>query len=163
MDILNDKISKIYELDTEIRDNTLYLKSKHGIREEWDIAYHMMQDVLFNIPRLIKLKHGIPAIFHEMGKKAFPNDEKKAWKRGEELYDDELRKVLLYIRLYFYYSNYGIVHKNEKDMVKIDNEYRKTLPNKNSDTYYTELDRLTQNAWNNIWDWVKEWGQYIWD
>jgi hypothetical protein len=44
--------------------------------------------------------------------------------------------------------------------------YRKTIPYKPG-TYeeinYTKLSKLQKKYWNKIWNWVKEYGESLWD
>ncbi len=159
-----ERIKKVNTTHNEISEVDGLLNKKHSTNEYWDITWHMLSDLLYNIPILIKKRTGLPGYFYAKGRKEFPKDEKKAWKRASELYDRELENVLLYIRLYQYYSSYGIVDRKCRNMAKIDKEYRKTIPlESNGDINYAELDKLKKKYWNMIWTWVKKWGQCIWD
>lgn len=170
MDKITNLIKEINEKKSDIKDKVSLLKHKHSITEEWDITYHILHDLIYNIPILIKTKHGVPGYFLQMVQNVKNPEEvdtsKEKMKEANKLYDKELEKILLYIRLYFFYDDYGIVDKNDKEMVKIYEEYKDTIPYKNGTNHgidYIKLEELQTKYWNLIWDWMKEYGQMIWD
>jgi hypothetical protein len=83
----------------------------------------------------------------------------KEWKR-------ELLELRNNIMLYLYYDNCGIIDENDYKMIAIDSVYRKTIPYKPG-TYkeinYIKLSKLQKKYWNKIWNWIKEYGESLWD
>lgn len=158
---------KIKNLLFEIKDIFYYIKNKHSIRETWSIDKHMLQDLKFNLKKLAKNHHGVPQFIIDRIKKDSncKNDDtlmelaSKEWTR-------ELLKLRNNIMLYFYYDNYGIIDENDSEMAIIDAAYRKTIPYKPG-TYkeinYIKLSKLQKKYWNEIWNWIKEYGESLWD
>jgi hypothetical protein len=167
IDNIKTKIDKLNDQKYKFNDLYYLIKNKHNTNESWDISHHILTDILYNIPILIKTKHGIPCYFLSKVKEDVASDyTKEEWKKAEEIYDNELKKLILYVRLYYFYSDYGIVDKKDKEMQKIYNEYKDTIPYEKG-TYkqidYKKLSELQMKYWNLIWDWMKEYGQMIWD
>jgi hypothetical protein len=158
---------KIKNILFEIKDVFYYIKHKHSIRETWSIDKHMLQDLKFNLEKLAENHYGVPQFIIDRIKKDSncKNDDtlmelaSKEWKR-------ELLELRNNIMLYFYYENYGIIDENDYEMIAIDAVYRKTIPYKPG-TYkeldYVKLSKLQKKYWNKIWNWIKEYGESLWD
>ena len=80
------------------------------------------------------------------------------------LYDEELDKIYLYVRLYSYYSDFGIVRKGDTAMEEIERDYKKTMPYIPGTYYdidYKKLDVLERTYWNKIWAWIQKHGHLL--
>ena len=152
-----------------IVDNYDYASnSTHCRSEYWSIDHHVMNDILFNIERLKKNKHGCPTNMVDKARKqlnvseadAHKDDtEDKVMKLAMKLWDDELDELALYIKLYQHYNEYG--YSDDKTLIEkypipyLEGSY------KNID--YKKLNTLTQKYWNK---WIKKFGeigQSMWD
>ena len=149
--------------------------------ESWSLDSAVLDMLEFNIPLIMADKNGVPGDFCAMAKarsagmtldaaknayNAGVSSSDEEIKLGKELWNEELGRVLLHIRLYRYYANYGIVGKEDGgEYAKIDEEYSKTMPYKpgtDKDIDYTKLHELTQTEWEFVWDWWKKYGQMCW-
>lgn len=173
---------KIKDIGYWFRDLFYWIKTTHNRNESWSLDMHIISDILHNIPLLIENKQGTPTEFCLKAVKLLHKDDKdfdvdKAFKEnpnitdeghelGTKLWNEELNKLLLYARLYCYYRDYGIVDDADVEMKKIEAEYEKTLPYKPG-TYksfdYAKLDKLKQTNWNAMWNWIKQYGEALWD
>lgn len=159
------------------------IKTNHGEERAdcWNIDGTILRKLLFNVPRMIKSLHGCPSkyvseavvasrsnkgqqITLEQAYRIQANDEEidmamKAWKA-------DLEKLLLYIRLYEYYSNYGSVDEKNPEMAKIDEKYKNTLPvmpGTDKEIDYVKCEELTQKYWELYCDHWKKIGRMCWD
>ena len=152
-------INQADELKGKIENYTSMIEHNHTSYEWWNLNSHILEDLKYSLPILIKDSQGYPQIFTEKAKGT--EFESKPWL----MWKKELENLLLHVNLYLYYSEYGIIDKNDKQMVKIHKKYKNTIPRHkaSTDIDYLELNKLTQEHWNAIWDWMKEWGQGLWD
>ena len=181
--------SKLSDFKYWLKDIFYLFKHKHNRNESWSLDYHLIEDLKFNLPLIIKTisenNGGVP---HDMCIKALaekhandanydpiaafnanPNviwTEKGVMDLAHKKWLDELKAGLLNIRLYYYYSNFGIIdEKKELDMLEVHKEYAKTIPYVKG-TYkeidYLKLNEMTKKCWNRIWTWLREYGQDLW-
>lgn len=165
-----------------VKDIAYLLRTKHNRNESWSLDTHMLDDMLWNIPILIKSKHGLAAPFLDMAVKETHKDDSTfnldEWnktyhdytKEEEELADkyqrESYEKVVEFIKLYYYYESYGVVDKNNEDEVAFDKKFRSTLPiipGSYDMMDYKRLSELQKKTWNKIWEWVRTYGQTLWD
>ena len=159
-----------------------FINSKHQTDEYWSLDCHLIDDLEYNIPRLIENKHGVPQKFCEKArsiihkdesqfdvKKSFesnPNSTGKELELAFKLWDDELNALLLHVKLYKFSSNFGDVDKNNKDELSFYNMWKHTIPYKLGtfkELDYKKLNDLENQHWNAIWDWIKTNGRDLWD
>lgn len=162
-----------------LKDICYLLKYGERCSNQWNLDYHLVDSIILNVPSLIKHSHGLMFIddaivqlhgnekgfdlkkYHEEHCMGYPKEDEEL---AVKIQDEEYRKILLYAKLYVYYSNFGIVDINDKDEVKFDKTWRHTLPIKPG-TYdeleYDKLNCLAKYAWENMWDWVKKYGQTL--
>lgn len=158
MDEITRGITKFYDLEHDVENYTNMINDKHQISEYWSIDYHMLEDLKYNIPLLIKKGHTYPAYYDEKVK----GTNKKPW----DLWKEDLKELLLNVNLYLYYKNYGHIDNNDKQLVAVHKKYKDTIPiypGTKRDIDYTKLYELMQKHWNYVWDWIKEYGQALWD
>lgn len=158
MDKITQDIRKTDELKGQLENYINLIKDKHEYNEWWSIDYHMLNDLRYNLPILIKKLHGYPTFLEEHAK--------KEGKEPFEIWKDELKNLLLNVNLYLYYSSYGHVDKDDKQLQEIHKEYKDTIPiheGTRHDIDYLELGKLTNKHWDFIWDWMKKYGQSLWD
>lgn len=156
---------------------------KHGEKKsnQWNLDMHLIDTLILNVPSLIKNSYGLMFLDEALlrlhkGDESF--DLKKYHLEHSGGYPDEVedlayriqieeyKKLLLNARLYKYYVDAGMIDTDNPDEVAFDKEWRHTLPVKNG-TYdefdYDKLTELYQNAWNNVWDWIKKYGHTLYD
>lgn len=173
---------KASDLRYWIRNLIHFIKSKHRMDEYWSLDYHLIDDLEYNIPRLIEYKHGVPQTFCEKArssihkdesgfnvKKSFesdPNSNDEELELAGKLWDNELNTLLLHVKLYKFYSNFGVVDKSNKDELAFYNKWKHTIPYKPGtfkDLDYKKLHDLENQHWNAIWNWIKINGRDLWD
>lgn len=159
------------------KDLIFWLKTKHNRNESWSLDCHLLDDIIFNLPLLIKNKNGVPTKFcckarAELNKndpafdleKSFeknPSSDEKEMELAEKLWNEELEKGLLYAKLYQFYSDYGITEDEE-----FEKKWKSTIPYKPgtyNDIDYVKLVELEDKYWNSLWNWIKENGRNLWD
>lgn len=165
-----------------VRDLIYFLKNKHDYKESWNLDCHILQDMLWNIPILIENKHGIAYPFLDKAVKETHAKEKgfdiKEWNKTHYTYTDEEEKkaieyqneeyerVLEYIKLYEYYRDGGSIDETDPKQVEFDKKLHYTLPiipGTYDSLDYDKLNVLTERNWNKIWEWMRKFGQTLWD
>ena len=153
----------------------------HMRSESWNLDSTLLDMLEFNIPIIIEDKNGVPNDFCVMARKklhendenfdiekslrANPNSNDEELKLAEEMWNEELGRCLLHIRLYRYYSDHGMVDASEKEYVEIDKQYKDTIPyvpGTDKEIDYLKISGMIQREWNAIWDWWKKYGQMCW-
>lgn len=157
-----------------------YAKNKHSMNEHWSLDMHILDDLRFNIPKLLNDRVSTPTRFYEEARMTTHKDEKnfdfeKSLKDNpmfsdeetslaEKLWNSQLEKLLLDIKLYDFYSNFGIPrYENEPDFYET---WKNTLPYKPGtlkELDFAKLRALENKHWNAIWNWIKENGRDLWD
>lgn len=156
----------------------------HMRSEHWSIDQHILEDIEFNIPILIKEKHGIPNEYCfravQEAHKDEPGFDADAWykkhnysctnaemKLAEDLFNADLKDMLKTIKIYRYYSDYGHVdNSKDKLMLEVEKELKSSFPYRrgtNSEIDYLALQKLTDKAWNDIWIKFAKVGRFCWD
>ena len=145
--------------------------------ESWNLDGAVLDMLEFNIPLIMKYKHGVPTEFcmraraklHE-GEKNFdvkrsynsnPNSSDEEMKLAGEMWNAELATFLAHIKLYDYYSDGYVAHQP----ADIDGKYRQTLPVRpgtDGEIDYMKLNEMAQSEWRAIWRWMSQYGQMLW-
>ena len=77
-------------------------------------------------------------------------------------YQEESRNELLhYVKMYEFYRDHGVTDDKEFDA-----KWHHTLPIKKGtfDSFkYDQLEALQKKYWNKIWEWMRVYGQTLWD
>ena len=154
----------------------------HQRSESWNLDSAVLDMLEFNIPIIMRDKNGVPNEFcvraraklHE-GETGFdvsgsfrtnPNSSDTEMELASKMWDEELGRMLLHIRLYRYYSDYGISDgENDPAYVEIDRKYKDTIPyvpGTDSEIDYAKAGELIQREWRAIWEWMTEYGQSLW-
>ena len=170
---------KPIDLWYKLKDIIYLLKYNEARSNQWNLDYHLLDSIELNVPSLIKYSHCMMFLdeailqlygndagfdlkkYHESHCACYPKEVEDL---AMKIQHDEYNKLLLYVKQYKYYSNYGIIDIDDPDAVEFDNEWRHTLPVKlgTYDEYdYEKLEILYNTAWNNIWDWVKKYGHTL--
>lgn len=161
--------------------NLVYLlKYKEAYSNQWNLDWHILDSIERNVPSLIENSHTL-AFIDEAILKVHGNDPgfdldqyhrdnctgypKEIEELAVKIQNEEYRNLLLYVKLYKYYANYGNIDFNNPEEVEFDNEWRHTLPIKKG-TYdeiadYKKLTVMTKEQWNKIWDWMKAHGHKL--
>lgn len=159
---------------------------KHGISEcsIWNtLDSHLIDSIIKVVPYLIEHSHGVQwnreAVIEVAGN-GDPNFDVAKWesdhdfiysdkvmKRAAEMQNAELNYLLLNARLYKYYSDCAIIDRDNPEEVLLDLHWHHTLPlvpgSYDIISDYFKLSQLAQERWDNVWDWIKKYGQRLWD
>ena len=174
--------SKATDIKCWFRDVWHFIKTRHDYRECWQLDGHFINDLEFNLPLVKKFKRGIPIAFYAKAAKILhkadkkfdadeylkknPNlDEPGLQEAAQMIFNDELDKCIQYVKLYKYYSDYGIIDSSNADEVEFDRQWHKTLPyipGTYKELDYKKLAALTDRNWNAIMNWCKDNLQYCW-
>ena len=165
-----------------VRDLIYWMRTRHDYRESWSLDMHVLDDLIWNIPILIKNKHGLAGPFLDKAVKETHKKEKnfdiKEWnkthyeytdeeeKLAEKYQNEEFGRLVEYVKLYKYYLDSGVVDETNEEEVAFGNKWRYTLPiiEGTYDSFdYEKLQALTNRYWNKIWDWMRLFGQTLWD
>lgn len=160
-----------------LRDNVYLLRNKHKYGEHWSLDCHILDDLKWNLPKLVKNCIGVSLLYLDKAVCETHKDEKdfdvKKWNEthyehtDEEFklavqYQEEARNRLLnYVKTYEYYRDCGITEDKA-----LDKRLHHTLPIKKG-TYdhfdYKKLDALRTKYWNKIWEWMRTMGETLYD
>ena len=153
----------------------------HDRSESWSLDSHVLADLKFNVPLIKADKHGVPNEFcirarakmHE-GEDGFdarasysqcPNSSSQELELGERLWNEELDRLMLHIRLFEYYDGSGIIDESDPAEREIARNYSQTLPVKpgtDGELDYSRLHELVQGEWKAIWKWMEQYGRMLW-
>ena len=174
--------SRLKDVKYWLRDLIYFIKTRHDYCECWQLDGHFINDLEFNLPKIKEYKDGTPIAFYAKAAKELHKDDKdfddeKYLKDNPSLdeeglsdlatkmFNAEIDKCILYVKLYKYYSNYGIIDKNNNDEVEFDKKWHKTIPYVPG-TYkefdYKKLQALIDKNWNALMNWCKDNLQYCW-
>ena len=164
-----------------LRNYSVRSGSSHQRYEQWNLYSSILDSLEFNLPRLKAGKQGVATEFCIMARKrlhegddgfdaekdyaARPNSSDEEMRLAIELFDAELDSLLLHVRLYRFYSEHGIAGDTPEEKA-IEAEYGKTIPyvpGTDGGIDYARLRDMTQAEWDAIWDWMKKWGETLWD
>lgn len=150
-------------------------RSSHSRTESWSLDHHILGDIEFNVPIIIRSKIGVPDRFyqearkqlgHESGDPADPGRDDEALRFASDMWNGELRKLLGHVWTYEFFSEFGVMDGNwPTDKTVYLSEKKDLLPYKPG--MYRELDHaklseMAQAEWNAIWKWMAEYGQSLW-
>jgi hypothetical protein len=155
------------------------MKTNHGEERAdcWNLDSTVTRKILFNVPRMVKTLHGCPSIYAakavsesrgialEQAYRISANTEEMD--KAMAMWKSDLELLVLYVRLYEYYSCHGIVGKEDgPEMAEIDEKYRNTIPvmpGTYMETDYVKCEELAQKYWNLYCDHWKKIGRMCWD
>lgn len=156
-----------------VKDTFYFFRHGHSMKESWSIDSHLLEDLRFNLKKLAENTNGCPTFICERAKFELNKTDKEEWNYDNDemelamkMWIDELNKLRENVLLYEYYDGYGIVEEDDKEMVEIDRKYRDTLPYKpgtKNEFDFPKLRELAKERWDNIWNWIKEYGESLWD
>lgn len=173
-------ISRPKDLYYWIRDLVYLLKNKEAYSNQWNLDIHILDSIERNVPSLIKNSQSL-AFLDEAIIKMHGNDPQFNMKKYHEehcmgypkeiedlaikIQNEEYNKLLLHVKLYKYYADFGHINFDNDEEVMFDKKWRSTLPFKKG-TYdeiadYNKAIALAQDQWNKIWDWMKMYGQKL--
>ena len=170
-------LSKLDDLRWWLADMLYFAKHKQYRRASWSLDTYILETLKHNVNVLLKTKHGIsPAFIDEARKTLHKNDKSfdvKAYsakhyeitpeeeKLSLEIQEKMFKQLVAAIDRYNYYYDMGCT-----DDKALDKELRSTLPVKQG-SYdaldYGKLYAMQQKQWCKIWEWMKLYGQTLWD
>lgn len=160
----------------QLKTNWHLLKNKHQVHEYWDLSGHILNDIKWNVPIINNCRYAISKCYIDKAICELHKDDKdfdiNAWNSSHNFsYTDEeealalklqqesRNKLLNHIKLYEYYSNFGVTDDKEFDA-----KWHHTLPIKKG-TYdefeQDKLDKLIERHWNAIWEWMRKEGNSL--
>lgn len=163
-----DKIQYfIKDLVYWVKNYSCYNCSSHNRIEWYSLQSHIINDIKFNVKKLIENMHGCPQIMIDEAKtyfkdKTFKNDVEA----GAKLWKIKLTEFLDLVYLYELYYYYGINSgTNDEYENKIFEQYEDTIPYypESKDINYSECHKLRNEYWDKICEWLKNYGQELWD
>lgn len=166
----------------ERKKRRFWKKTQHGYEESYSLDMHIINDIIFNVPIIKTTCNGYPQMFSDKAilelhknEKSFDlekyysehhgNVEKNVEDLATAMYHAELDKLLLNAKLYVYYSAYGIIDDSNKDEVEFDKKWSKTLPyqpGRYKELNYKKLHTLQDKHWNSVFNWIKQYGRFLW-
>lgn len=172
--------SKLSDIKYWFADLFYWLKTKHNRKESWEIFSSILSILKHNLPILIEKHVGVPTryciearkLLHKKDKnfdleaslRKNPNSDDEELKLASKLYEDDLNKLLLNVRLFDYYEGFGIIDENNLDEVVLSEQYK--IPYKRGswkEIDYVKLDKLTNTCNNAIFNQLKDIGRCLWD
>ena len=164
-----------------------FARTGHDYKASWSLDSHLLDEIVWNLKKLKEEHHGCSPLFldraraklHE-GEDGFDKDayaEKmnydytdEEWRLAEKMRAEEYDREVENIALYDYYAGCGIANEKllggKAEAKAFEAKWRHTLPIKPG-TYrefdYKRLAELQQERWDMAWDWIKEYGQCLWD
>lgn len=182
---LNDIIDKMYwyfkckveNVKFFIKDLFYWIKTystrngySHNRTEWYCLKGHILEDIKFNVKKLIERMHGCPNDMIEEAKEYFKDNNEFANKdevdKGVALWKIRLNELLDLVYLYELYENYGFTFdESDEYAMQIYNKYKDTIPyhKKSKDIDYIKLDKMITDSWTNICNWMIKYGQNLWD
>lgn len=155
-------LDKVHQVISFIKDTNYYFKtykkkSVHDRNIWYCLNSHILEDLRWNLPKLRDESHGYPGNLNNA----------KEWK-------DKIDDMLLAMQSYFIYKElYGQPQKEcpeewSKLGQKFIDNYKNLISNipyyENShDINYEELNDLVAKSWDDMWNWMKQWGSDLWD
>lgn len=161
-----------------------YIKTGHDPKAAWSLDSYILKEIAWNLKVLEKNAHGCSPVFLDKAREIVHKDDKSfnaeeyakklnydydeaEWKLAVKLRSDEYHKMAEHIALYDYYANFGIADKElVDDAAEFEKKWKHTLPIKPGtyrDFDYKKLHNLSQKQWNKIWEWMRKYGQELWD
>lgn len=150
-----------------LKNYSLNTNFSHNRIEWYCLTSHILEDIKFNVKKLIKDMHGCPTTIVEEAKTFFKDKNfKDETEAGVELWKIRLNELLEIVYRYEFYTNYGFcTNSNDEYAVRIAETYKDTIPYypKSKDLRHDELDKITYYQWEKFCEWMKKYGQDLWD
>ena len=192
------KIFKINSIKYFLEDVWYWIKhydkftcTSHSKSEIWSIDYHILEDLVFNIDKMIiRLNDkesciGVPDKYLLQAREQLKEQDKnytvpeekinchaytvEEHNLGHKIWSNKLEKFIHTIGIYYYLTGYG--HLSDEEYAKYhmyadDKEcYKSIIPvyeGTLDDIDYEKLREKTDKYWNDIMDWLKENGRDLW-
>lgn len=164
-----------------LKDLVFLNKNKIERRASWSFDTYVLEMIEKTLPRLMEDKVGISQLFIDQAICDLHKDDasfdlakynedhcstgypKEVDRLAEKMMEKAYNEILLHIKLYRYYSDFGVVE--DKDQA-FDKEWRSTLPiieGSYDEFDYKKLQSLADQEWNAIWEMMKAYGRTMWD
>ena len=148
-------------------------RSSNSRTESWSLDQHILGDIEFNVPIIIRTKNGVPDRFCQEAKKQLGCEsgesgecDDEALRLAEDMWNGELWKLLGHVWTYEFFSVFGIMDgKWPTDKTIYLSKKKDLLPYKPGmyrELDYAKLSEMAQAEWNAIWKWMAEYGQSLW-
>ena len=153
-----------------------FKKNGHDITEPWGLCDHLLRDLKWNLKRLKEESVGYPTQFlEEVVRNNHKNDPSfdfdSAWSSGEctnpkvekealKLRDKTYDQICHEIDLYMFYSDIG--NATEDYELTKDMKYF-YFPETYKEIDWNKMSQKRKVHWDAIWDFVKKYGEGMWD
>jgi len=163
----------------DIRDLEYLLKTKHNRNESWNIDRHILEDLKFNLKKMLDNEMlGYPSfcslraaeilgveVNKDTGDAKDENRSKELDEKAIEIWKQDLQDLQNHVLSYLYFIDYGIVDEDDEDLIDFDKLHSNEIPRKEGTDNaidYKKNYEICQIHWNAIFDWLKEKGQCLW-
>lgn len=169
--------SKLSDFKWWIADILYFIKYRQDRKASWSLDSYILDTIVHNVKVLMASKHGISQMFIDEARKELHKHDKEfdlaeynkehfniteeEEKKASEIQNSTYQQILDAICKYNYYSCHGVADNEETDK-----KLRSTLPiiKGSYDMFdYKKLLSMQMKQWNFIWDWVRKYGQTLWD
>ena len=170
-------LNKLDDFKWWLADMWYFAKHKQYRRASWSLDGYVLETLKHNVKILLKQKHGISQQFVDEARRELhkadkgfdlrkysaehPNVTPEEEKLSLEIQEKAFKQLIGAIDRYTYYMEQGMVEDKA-----LDKELRSTLPLRQG-SYdaldYAKLYAMAQKQWCKIWDWMKQYGQTLWD
>lgn len=160
-----------------------YIRTGHDYRASWSLDSHLLNEIVWNLKILKNDNFGCSGFFLDKARAALHKDEEgfdldeyakkvnysysdEEHTLAKQLRAEEYDRMIEYIALYDYYSNFGIASKELVDDVDaFEKKWSSTRPIKPGTYDELDFDKLRQledEYWCKIWKWMMTYGRMLW-
>ena len=148
-----------------------FKKTGHAISEHWGLGEHLLDDLKYNLKKLIDEKQGVSFQFIGEVVKDEHKDEpgfdldkwfEKNYEIPDEIHEkahvrcnEVFQHIIDLIDKYAFYAMSGPEPTKEYPNIVLEGSY--------DELDYRKMGEISEQCWNEIWDLVKKYGQSMWD
>ena len=145
----------------------------HQVSESWRICEFVVGIFAFNLPVMIRNRTGVPNLYCERARRRLKERKnangkisKAAMKLAVALWTAELKKLDLYVKLYRFYKDHGLIDKKCPEEVEIERKYARTIPyipGTLQQIDYAKIKKLEDRYWRLWTSQFQRIGRDLWD
>lgn len=167
-----DKWGRLFDdISFKRRNIKSFKKTGHAISEHWGLGEHLLEDLKYNLKKLIEVKHGVSFQFinevvleEHKDEPGFDLDKwfEKNYEIPEEIHDKAKKRcneiyqhIIDLIDKYAFYSLNGPEPEKEYPKIALEGSW--------NETDYAKMSEISKECWDEIWKLVSKYGQSMWD
>lgn len=167
-----DVFGKLKRIWWWITDLVFLNKNKIEKSAFWSFDTYILEMIIKVVPYLAENSHGIAEVFITEAmdelKKTDPNDRasQEVMDKAVEIMKKHYNELVLHVKLYDYYCNHGSCTFEFDGKAEFEEQHKSALPIKPNSYMmfdYVKLNELVNAEWDAIWDWMKKYGQTLYD